>query len=782
MDAVATIETKDEGKTYSIPESRIGSARDAQQTITTLREAEIVRSRRRAKFNGMLNGNPPWPALLRMKGQGERANFTLREAEGFMASAKTPYYALAFKADRFIQLTLEYGAADPATVGEWERKIATRYQYANEDDDTLDTHMQRSQFQMIAHGSGPMVWEDDYDWKATSRMAGQLLLPTDSSADIDDWETVGCERSYLPSKLWKIIKDEGKAAALGWNVPETKRAIMEASPEDLRKRFATGWEYYEAEIRKGATGFDSKSKRIFVADLYQKEFTGRISQFIVVCQEGQKPVLDSSSENDATDSKTGFLFRKIGKYDSFSRIICPFLYDVGPDGQWHSVKGAGPKVFDFYSASDRLTCRALDGAMKASGVIVRAKDAKALSEAAFTDVAGGTVIGPDYEVEQQRIAPNLEGPLSMKRDLQLTLQSNTGQYKQRVSEENQEPTLGQAQLNVQQQAVLGDHDASRYVKQLDRFVRERFRRILAMGEKLYRSRKGLAPSKNERVLTPSEEGALKFYRGCVEKDGVPPQVLKFENFCRIRAGRLPGNGDSMTRMMISEKLLGLLPMVDERGRNFILRSNVSGLAGETWADAIVPPYSTPQVVDSNVSVATMENNFLKLPNAEVAVDPQQDHVTHFGIHEQSVGQHAQQVQAGQDDPHNLLLHLEQAGPHMAEHISKIAGDPTRKQQVKAMQDSWETMSKTADQLKQQLDAADQAAAANQPAQQADPALIAALAKVTGDLQIKQQKMQGDMALKSQKQTFTLRQKDIETAHKIRLTNLEALTKTNGAAA
>lgn len=768
MDAVSTITSDDQGK-YAVPESCIGSAKDARTTIGTLVKAESIRAKRRAKFNGMLNGNPPWPGLLRDKGMGDRANFTLREAEGFIAAAKTPYYGLAFKAPRFVELTIDYGSADPGLLAEWADRIATRYQYANEDDDSLDMHMQRSQFQMVAHGSGPMVWEDTEDWHAKSRMAGQILVPDDASADIDEWDTAACPRSYTPTQLWAKIKNEAAATARKWNVPACKKAIMDAAPENLKGTYGLNFEYYEQEMRKGATGWDSKSKRIFVTDLFQKEFTNRISHFIVL--QVEEATLETDKEGDPN---SGFLFRKIGRYESWSQIICPFLYDVGPDGQWHSVKGAGPKIFDFCSASDRLFCRGLDGAMKASGVIIQAKDGNALQIAAMTDVSGGTVIGPGYDVQQQRVAPNLESPLLMKRELGRTLAENTGQYRQRWESEP-EPTLGQQQIKETRESVLGDFDASRYLKYLDRFHRERFRRILAMGKKLFASRKDIAPLdiENETALTPSERGALKFYRGCVVTDQIPEQIMEFENFCRIKATRLVGNGSIQMRQMIGDKMLGLLPTMDERGRNFTLRSVVSSYAGETWADATFPAYDTPQIMDSHMSLAQLENNFLRIPGGKVLVDPSQDHAVHFQSHMQDVGMHAEEIQQG-GDPMNLMVHLEQAGPHAHEHLFAIQGDPTRKNQVQEMMKAWLEMSKMADQLKQQLEEAAKAKQAEQPEQAPDPKLIAALAEVHGKLGIKREQMLGDQQRKNEKQMADLRRKDIAAAHGMRLDQFEAM--------
>lgn len=775
MDAVATITTEDEGKTYDVPESRIGCAKDAREVLTALITAEQIRSGKRANFNGMLNGNPPYdPVKREAAGLKDGANFSQREAEGFIAAAKTPYYALAFKAPRFVQLTIDYGGADAGLLEDWAGRISTRYQYAMEDWMGLDMHMQRSQFQMIAHGSGPMVWEDPNDWRSSSRMAGQFMLPDDASADQDEWDSAGCSRSYLPTKLWAIVK-KASASGEGWNVPAVKQAIMDAAPESAKTAGARDWEYYEAQMRKGASGWDSKSKRIFVGDIFQKEFSGKISHFIVAREEGVAGS-ETSEEGDADEQKKcGFLFRKIDRFKDFAEIVCPFLYDVGGDGDWHSVKGAGPKIYDSCSASDRLMMAILDGGMAAAGITVKATDSQALQEAAMTRKIGVNIIGPKYDVQQQRVAPDLQSPMVAKRELADGLSRNTGQYRAHFVTDDHAPTLGQEQLNVAEQNVLADGDASRYYKYLDRFHWQTFIRMLRMGAKLYSSRRNIPPVDldKERSLTPSEEGALKFFRGCLA-DGVPEEILKVENFCRIRASRLVGNGSAQMRQIIGKEMLSLASAMDERGRRHTFRSYVSSLAGETEADATFPAYDTPQIVDSHMSLATLENNFLRIPGGMIMVDPSQDNVTHFGIHLKGVQDMAQQVQSGQSDPRALLLLLEQAGPHMFEHIKEVSGDPTRKEQVKGMMEAFMGMTALADKLKQEIEEADKAAAAQQPQQAPDPAIIKALAEVKANYKLDREAMLLKHDLKARESQFKMKQKDVQTAHTIQLENVKAV--------
>jgi hypothetical protein len=772
MDEVKSITSEDEGKTFTVPESRIGSAADARSLVGGFKRAEIERSRRRARINGNLNGNRPWPSLVG-QGQGDRANFNQREGEGFVAAAKTPYYDLVFEVDRYAQFTLDYGD-DPTRIKEWEEKIGTRYHYALDNWDGMDTGFQRSQYQMIVHGVGPMTWEDARDWRSKSCMAGQFLLPDDASADIEEWDTAAQPRSYLPSDLYDKIKNESVATAAKWNVPAVKQAIMQAAPKTVQDTYGTNWEFYEAEIRKGSANWNNNSKRIFVADLFQKEFTGKVSHFIILDKAGV------DSDEPSKEPEAGFLFRKIGRFDCFTEILQPFLYDVGGDGQWHSVKGAGPKILDFCSISDRLTCKMIDGANASSGLIVQANDANALQKTAIAHINGGVCLSPGYTIHQNRFSDNLQSPLLVKRDLKQTLDRNTGQYRQRANNEIPYPTLGQEQMNASEEAMLSKGDVNRYYRSLDKWHRETFKRMLAMGKKLFASRKDMAPDEADANLTPSEEGALEFYRGCVE-DGVPEDALDFENFCRIKATRTVGNGSAQMRLMIADKLMQALPTMDERGRNATERMWASALGGQTVADMIYPRLDAPQLNDDHMALATLENNALRVLGGQVLITPRQDHVIHFQIHLQDVAAHAQTLQQGQSDPMQLLIHLEQAGPHTYEHLSAIQNDPTRKAQVEQMTKSWIEMSRSADQLKQHIEESQKAQEANQPPQQPDPALIAALAKVHGDLQIKQTKMQGDLALKKQKQDATLHLKDLQTAHNLKLKTFETAASQSMAA-
>lgn len=227
----------------------------------------------------------------------------------------------------------------------------------------------------------------------------------------------------------------------------------------------------------------------------------------------------------------------------------------------------------------------------------------------------------------------------------------------------------------------------------------------------------------------------------------------------------------------------MLPVLGEQGRNNAIRARLAALpgVGQAQVDAFQPSLRKQGFPDDHTAYATTENNALRTSSGQALVTDQQDHVTHFGVHMQDAVGHLQQLQQGNNgsapvDPHEVLIHLEQAGPHMGQHLQRVQQDPTRKDQVKQMTSQLQDLGKATDQLGQQVTESDQAAAAAQPQQPSmDPQAVAPLLKVHGDLQLKAAKDQGQLKLKEEAQQQKQKLADLKTAADIRRANLKAGT-------
>lgn len=661
-----------------------------------------------------------------------------------------------FEVPRFANIDFYLDGADPTLNTEFSEIISDQYHSVLDDWDGFDQNIQLHQRMMLLYGVGPLFWPHPLDWRSEAVKIGKVLVPDETKANVDELESLVVLHHYRADQLWHFIEKEKIGKSGRWNRDLVEKAIMHSAHNDVRDVYGVeNFDLFQRAFRAGDYFYAmNRSNRIYVASLFIKEFGGKISHYIIT---DTTLGVDEETETDQ-DKEEGYLFIHKNKYEAFSQIIVPFFFDTGSDGTWHTIKGLGPKIFDYCDISNKMTCQMIDGAVIGSGVTLEAQDANSLQETQIALVGGATVVQPGYRVVQTRIAESLNGALAIKRDLQNTLQSNTGNYRQRVSGEDQEPTLGQAQLNAQQQAMLSKGAVNRYYNALDRWHRETLRRLLN-------------PSLKGNVSGAEQ---AEYFRECCEKRGIPMELLKMDNVRKVKAMRSIGYGSANMRDIAAQKMLQLLPMAPEQGKNFILRSNAAAIpgVGQTQVDYIFPSIKDNGMPEDHVAIATLENNALRQPGGQVKVADKQNHPTHFQVHAGDMAQDytslfSQNGQGPPPDPHAVLIHMEQGGPHLKQHLDKMAGDPTRKDQHKQMTDTWMQLAKATDKLKQNVEESDKAQAENAPPPQLDPEHLAAMAKIHGELGLRAEKLKGDMALKMRRQQMTEILNDKKAAAEIR---------------
>lgn len=759
--------TLDDEDDYAVPESRISTTAAVRTRVNAMKREELTRSTRRATIQGLIDGNPPKSAAkLKSLGRGDEINFNTREGEGMADAAKTPYYTLTFRQQRFANITTDYGD-QPQRQIEWSEKISARFHEMLKGWSAHDWNVQLRDWQMCVFGIGVCMWPDADSpfWKALK--IGNAIVPLEVDADIDALPEACVPRDISPVDLYKMaVKNEKAAKAMGWFPDRVKKAIVQNADQTIRNQMGDNWgEAYQASLRRGDVSWNGKEHNIPIVDYLVMEFSGKITHVILLDDGG----INNPVDDDDDDS---MLFKKVGRFEQFSHVLCPFFFDIGT-GEWHSIKGLGPKIFDFCNASNLTTCDMMTGTRNASKMQFQANDAAALQETHAIDIGAGKVWPPGLTHLQVRLDQNIQGQLAVKHDLQNTIQSNTGQYRQRNSGENQEPTLGQAQLNARNQQSLGDSAVDRHMNTLDKLYKEMVRRSMKWGKKLYSRYK----DRDEPTLPPAEKLVFRFYKYLVEVDKVPEEALDFDYICSVSAVRGLGNGNPVSIDMATQGLIAMRPFMDERGKRNADRTRTAFLVGPNNVDAYFPPFEEADVPDDNVWAATQENNDLRTPKGETVVTPKQDHAIHFKVHFAALAGDFQSLKKGEGDPMEVLMFAHKMGPHMKEHLNEMAGDPTRKEQLEQMEEGWDMLSKLTDQLQQQIEEHIKSQEANPPQPQPDPELIAALARVQGELEIKRQKMQGDMQLKAEKQSQQMRLKDLSTAHGAKLKDREQMANT-----
>lgn len=734
-------------ETLQAPESRIKNVRSVRNRIWEIRQGDLERQIRRTKLQGLIDGNQPYNKdKMAAAGRADDANINFREAEGMIAAATTPYYDLVFEVPKAVNIELYYGENKQKNV-EWANIIAEKYTKTLWNWKGYDIQTQLSQWQMVVHGQGLIMWSSPRGWYFEARKAGTFLVADNAPCDLDKLEEGINQTYFTPTQLFRLI--DRKNIIKGWNVKKAKWAIINAIPQDDKDTLSLGnsWEAYQVSLRRGDVQWSNKALRIYYTDYFVKEFDSKITHCIVLDRNPNQ----NENPSNVDDGEDDFLFKQVGRFESFHDIINPFFYDVGPDGAWYSVKGLGPKIFDFCDLSNRFRCTIINGALATCGPIIQAANAQALQKLQQTPIvrsSGVTMVPPDWNKFDVNVRGQLDGPMAVQRELQNTLQSNTGQYRQRVSEENQEPTLGQAQLNAAAQSTLSKGAYNRHYHYDDLKHEQIIKRMLD-------------PKISENDGGGKE--AKDFIDECV-RCGVPKEALQFKNFISIRAVRNMGYGSPQMQQIVSGKLAEMLPQMDQVSRNHAQRTIIAPFVGQTEVESFFPDIEKSGVANDQQAFAVLENNALRQIGGEVLVTPYQNPAIHFTEHFKDCIAHVKQLQAGQAQPIEVLIHLEQAGPHMGDHLQAMEGDPTQKDQYEQFKKMWLALAKMTDQLKKQVA---QAQAQQQTAQgQPDPKAVTELMKTVADIHIKDKLADAKIQRDEKKFNSTQRLKDLAAADKM----------------
>src|SRR4030095_12337215 len=216
------------------PVSRIGNAQNARSLISRLKQEDDLRMWRYTRIMGLLDGNPPWPSQRLVDlGQGHRANFNLRESEGIVEAAKTPYYDLVFEVPTFARLEFGVEGADPTRLTEWNNIVTEEYNELLCGWSGFDQNMQLHQWQMVVNGVGPLFWPHYVSWQSQAVKSRKVLVPMESKANVDELEMCVVLHSYRADELEAFISrstGQGKnGEGDGWNVPLAQQAIIDSA-------------------------------------------------------------------------------------------------------------------------------------------------------------------------------------------------------------------------------------------------------------------------------------------------------------------------------------------------------------------------------------------------------------------------------------------------------------------------------------------------------------------------------------------------------------------------
>lgn len=718
-----------------VPEMRMRSAAQVQDFGRRLWENDSKRSQKRAKVKGLVGGFPPYQAS-RMKDAGlsGNCNANFNSAGSYMENGAGAFYDLFSEAPGVVLIKTSYGTEEEKE--EWSRILSEEADRIFHEDDRWDYEMQRSQWEMVLFGCGPLIWEDIYRVLPRSVSCGDFKVPERTKADVGYYETAWADVDWYPPEAYEFIRDEKAATAAGYDVEYFKRCIANAMDVRQNDQRSYDWEYLQQELKNNSLSYYDDSKVVRVGFCWWKEFDGRITQAIV-----ERETSTATGNNNPSETAQGvkFIFLHRGRYANFRQAMSAMYYDRGNGGYHHSVTGMGTKMYSAMEFENRLICRLMDGAF-APKVLFRPTSTEAAQRMQLMRMGDYGVMSPGYEAVQSPISGFINEGLAMYRASSDLMRSNLSNYRQQPEPQkpgNPETKFGR-QLDAYQQSSLSKTTFNRYYRQMDLLYAEIIRRLCD--------------------LNSTDIRAQKYQERCTER-GVAREC--FGRISAVEAVRVVGEGSAFLRKSSLGEMASLVPGLPEEGQNNWKNDMIAATCGQRSVSRYNPPKKASKL-PSDQNFMALEGISMMKNGIPPIITSSQNPLTFAAAYLNAGTQALESVKQGAD-PKTVLAFLKLCGPAILAHLKRFAKDPLRQQVWQQIFKQWKKLAELTDHLKKMVQQFDkQQQAQRQKTQQA-----------MTDEQIATAKLQGEEARKNAKLKAQLGRDAVKTRSQLAIADATA---------
>lgn len=701
-----------------IPECRMKGAANAQDFARRLRENDQKRSWKRSLVDGLVGGFPPYKkSKMRDAGMAQNCNANFGTASAYMENASGAFYDLFSEAPGYVGIRTSHGT--PEQRDEWSRVMSAEADKVFASDALWDYEMQRSQWEMVLHGCGPLFFEDPFKVFPKSIACGDLKIPERTQSDVDYWDAACLEVDYYPPQIYEFIKDPAAARQIGWRVDYTQHCIANAMNIQQQRGLGWDWSFYEQQLKANSLEYVDETKVVQVVYVFWKEFDGRISQGIVERESTGSSSTSEQGENAQRDVQ--YLFFHKGRYASFKEALSSMYFDRGNGGWHHTVTGLGVKMYSALEFENRLLCRLYDGAF-APKVLFKPTTTEVTQKMQMAHMGNFGVIPAGWDAQESPINGFINEGLAMYRAGSSVMRENLANYRQSPDSPkpgNPETKFGR-QLDASMASSLTATTFNRYYKQLDILYNQIVRRLCN--------------------LNTNDKRAIGFQEACIDK-GVPKEC--FGRIESVEAIRVVGTGNAFLRKAALAEMTQIVPGLPEEGQQAWKDDMIAATCGQKSVSRYNPK-KTPSKMPSDQNFMALEGVSMMKVGIPPIVTSSQNPVTFASTYLNAGVQALTSVQKGAD-PNEVLHFLELCGPAILAHMKRFANDPLRRNVFVQMLAQFKQLAKLTDTLKKQV----------QQMQKQRQAQMAKTQQVMSDQQLHGVKVMGDLALKSKKQDAQL---------------------------
>jgi hypothetical protein len=585
-----------------ITDKRVRTSSDVVAAFGVMYTADLWRSRERALCQAACDNAAPYSdSKSKAMGTYGRSNFNPGFARKSTAKEQNPYIELMQQMDVFSSTPTKHGTPEEQEV--WEPIIAEGFTKMLQRWPKWDYLYQLIVSLFVRHGVAVPCWTDESDWQPWAYGMQHFKFPERSKPCEDDLDMCGWRSQENCRDLYRKIQNEKVAAKCGWNVAAVKAAIKKACVQN-----DTNFDYERLEQRwKAMEVLDgAKPPSIDTIHLLVREVDGTITHLAA-------PATGSDGDPVFYESR--------GKYRSMRRFMTLFTFGVGTDGFLHSIRGHTSNIYNMAVSATRTLNAYADMAMFAATPHLECADDNAMQTLPFRKVGYMTMIAKGNKFQDVKV-PNfdqtllplystftslLEGESSgapINSDQRRSLERKTNM--QELNERMEDGQLTTAALGL-------------FYPAFGRFLKEIMRRV---------------KRRNYRSDEPGGEDVW-WLRNYLKTRDVPLDALYKLDVDNMEVNNGIGNGSQAARLGIANSLMEDYYLLDDQGRNEVLRLRFSTRVGARKANRIVPPVAglrPGQQVDN----ADDQNGFLVSRNPaqilSVKWRPDQNNHAHVKTH------------------------------------------------------------------------------------------------------------------------------------------------------
>jgi len=372
----------------------IAMARDITRTVIMAgRNRSIVASRILAKYNAE---RPYDGRKLEAEGMGWRQNFTSKPLPMMVEQV----------APRFVQAidSLKY-FTNSSLSDKWLGSTEKTENFRQEITDLIRnrkgfrTLITDIAFNDALFGSAIVAKLDNYSWFPLCFSFEDSFAADGTKSDPRLAQILVLKETLLPHELFDHIKSDSEAAKdAGWKLENTRTAINQASPLQIRDRLNVGGTleiWYQNALRELTLGasYMAGSSVIVIYNLLVREVSGKVSHYRLAGPE----LLE--------------IFSRIEHFKSMEDATAFFTFQHG-NGTIHGSKGIGRDIYELAGMLDRTRNEIVDRLIM-SGKTMFQGDTKRLHTFKMSVLGSSVIVPKDWTPLEQKIDGDVEGFLKL---------------------------------------------------------------------------------------------------------------------------------------------------------------------------------------------------------------------------------------------------------------------------------------------------------------------------------------------------------------------------------